>query len=149
MTGGDENRLWSRFHEVDGCWVWQGATQAPGYGRISWGGVYWYTHRLAWRLVHGPIPEGMFVCHTCDNPPCIRPAHLFLGSPKDNIADASGKGRMHPGESHGMARLTVPQVHAIRARLADGHRPVDIAPDFGIHPNTVHNIKHGRAWRHV
>lgn len=81
-----------------GCFEWQGARMAiingrQGYGRLRVDGVERYAHRYAWESVNGPIPEGMFVCHACDNPPCINPAHLFLGTQADNNRDRIAKGR--------------------------------------------------------
>lgn len=93
-----EKRLWARVvksPETDGCWVWMGAVCGKGYGVI---GVekqrMEMTHRVSWRIHRGEIPDGMDVLHTCDNPPCMRPDHLFLGTQLDNMRDASKKGRL-------------------------------------------------------
>lgn len=93
------DRFWARVDICgeDECWEWQGA-KSPGshnYGKLSaWGEqASIYAHRVVWELENGQIPEGMFVCHTCDNPPCCNPDHLFLGTPKDNVQDAISKGR--------------------------------------------------------
>jgi HNH endonuclease len=91
-----------------GCLEWTGYTNPKGYGQIQAGGRLRLTHRLAWELVHGPIPEGMFVCHHCDNPPCAQTeptegypeGHLFLGTNDENMADMVAKGRGH-GRYHG------------------------------------------------
>ena len=79
----------------DGCWIWQGAKRAKKYGHLRVQGKQPAAHRLSYRLLAGPVPDGMLVCHHCDTPLCVRPSHLFLGSPKDNSQDASEKGRIN------------------------------------------------------
>lgn len=91
-------KFWARVDKTPGlgpegtCWQW---TKGPknGYGQVWWGGRLQLVHRVCWELSYGPIPEGMLVCHRCDNPPCVRPSHLFLGTHGDNARDAWAKGR--------------------------------------------------------
>lgn len=85
--------FWKHFDEVDGCWVWRGGKNKQGQGVVRHDGKNWVTSRLAWTLTNGPIPDGMFICHKCDNPPCINPDHLFAGTPSDNMFDKYRKGR--------------------------------------------------------
>ena len=81
----------------DECWGWYGRSQR-GYGRFRFGGLTQRTHRLAWAFAHGPVPEGMCVCHHCDNPRCCNPKHLFIGTSADNNADKVAKGRQSRGK---------------------------------------------------
>lgn len=86
--------FWDRVLIGDGCWEWQGAKGTFGYGAVNvWPRRQMTAHRRAWELWHGPIPEGAHVLHRCDNPPCVRPDHLFLGAPADNVDDMIAKGR--------------------------------------------------------
>lgn len=89
--------FWSKIEKTeDGCWIWKGASGGrQGYGSFSYKGKAYRAHRLAWSLENGPIPEGHFICHRCDNPPCVNPAHLFAGTALDNVRDMWEKGRAH------------------------------------------------------
>lgn len=80
----------------DGCWLWQGRLDADGYGRMKYDGKYYRAHRLSYELTYGQPPDSLYVCHTCDNPRCVRPDHLWLGTAKDNFDDSYAKGRSTP-----------------------------------------------------
>ena len=97
------SRFWSRVIKTDTCWIWDSARTAAGYGDFTLEGQVRTAHRYSWELAHGPIPEGMFICHHCDNPPCVRPDHLFLGTHQDNMDDAKAKRNMKTkqGGNHG------------------------------------------------
>jgi hypothetical protein len=95
-TSKNLSRFWSKVDKSggdDACWTWTASCNQHGYGRIKWRNKLVQSHRLAWQLKHGDIPEGLFVCHHCDNPKCCNPKHLFLGTNKDNQADMHRKGR--------------------------------------------------------
>lgn len=153
MTYGSlAERLWARVDKSGECWTWQGHRTAAGYGQIGRGlaadGLA-YTHRVAYELSHGPIPSEMLVCHRCDNPPCVRPTHLFVGTPGDNVRDASAKGRLRAlkGEAHPSCRLTWGQVREIRTLRANGVPAVDIAHRFGVSIQHVGDIVRFRKRR--
>jgi hypothetical protein len=98
------DRFWARVDRTttpDGCWPWTGGAGGFGYGRLRLGKKKVMTHRVAWELTNGPIPEGILVLHDCDNPPCCRPDHLFLGDHAANVADRHAKGRTAMGDRHG------------------------------------------------
>lgn len=143
--------FWEKVDKSGECWVWTAAINASGYGafassRRRRGG---HAHRFAWELTYGPIPNGLWVLHKCDNRPCVRPDHLFLGTVQDNNADAVRKGRALRGSRQNNALLTEAAVSVIRARLARGEQQKVIAADFGVSEATICSINIGRSWRHV
>lgn len=110
-------------------------------------------HRVCWQIHNGAIPEGLFVCHRCDNPICVNPAHLFLGSASDNMRDMSAKGRgkanRQNGEANHAAKLREADVIAIRQMAARGDRIVDIADRYGVSRRAIGMVVSGRNWAHV
>lgn len=87
------DRFWSKIKKTDGCWIWTGSKNGLGYGRIEHHGIKYATHRFSYQMKYGPIPNGLWVLHHCDNPPCVNPKHLFTGTPRDNTQDMISKGR--------------------------------------------------------
>lgn len=131
-----------------GCWLWTEALFSEnGYGafyrkrREKIG-----AHRFAWILANGPIPDGMEVCHKCDVPSCVNPAHLFLGSAFDNAADKVAKDRQSKGSRHGMAILTELNIPDIRS---DNRSLPEIARDYGVTLYAIWRVKHRKTWKHV
>lgn len=144
-------RFWRRVDQAGECWPWTGSKTPDGYGTVRWAGDKLYSHRLAYELTHGEIPAGMFVCHRCDNPPCVRPDHLFLGTPADNIADRHQKGRtvttVRFGEDCAVAKLRASDVVAMREAHAGGVSLAALSRRYGVHHNTVQGIVAGKSWR--
>lgn len=120
----------------DECWPWRGTiNRTTGYGQWWHDGRAMRAHRAAYERVHGPIPDGLIVCHRCDNPPCCNPAHLFLGTQADNQRDKKNKGRTSRGERNGGGgKLTENDVREIRRLAANGERYIVIASQFGVTP---------------
>jgi hypothetical protein len=136
------------------CLVWAAGGFKSGYGAVQIRGRKWATHRLAWTLANGHIPEGMCVCHRCDNRRCCRTEHLFLGTIADNNRDMWSKGRgkhaVMPGERHPACRLSEENVRDIRAELASGRHGTGarLSRRYGVSEAMISNIKHGKAWTH-
>ena len=128
------------------CWLWTGARTRKAYGHMKVGSRYERAHRLMYGLAFGPIPDGLFVLHRCDNPPCVNPLHLFLGTNRLNMADASAKGRIRRGTKHHNVRLTESEVWQIRKLLAEGVPHAAIADRFSVHRGTVTSINMGENW---
>lgn len=145
--------FWGRVQKSDGCWEWQGRRDHGGYGRFDVGprgaNKPLLAHRISWEMANGPIADGLHVCHKCDNPPCVNPAHLFLGTNADNVADAVRKRRHTFGETKHFAKLTEADVLSIRARRASGEELQHIANDHGVTASTVSNIALRKSWRHL
>lgn len=137
--------------ELGPCWVWTASRKKFGYGRFVIRGRQWIASRVSWEITFGPIPAGRHVLHRCDNPPCIRPAHLFLGTNADNIADREAKGRTKTvrGSESGMAKLTEGQVARIKERYTNGATIPELARDYAVSGGLVGMIIAGRIWQHV
>lgn len=133
--------------EADDCWEW---TMSKGkkerYGRVWFEGRKHKAHRIAYQLYIGEIPEGMCVCHHCDNPSCVNPKHLFLGTRKDNMKDCANKGRIRcpRGEHHPRAKLTAADVVEIRTSTVSSRT---LAPEYGITSAAIRNIRRGIVWK--
>jgi endogenous inhibitor of DNA gyrase (YacG/DUF329 family) len=151
-------RAIDRFHQnlphrpVDGCWLWQGLRNKEGYGRFYGYGRYHHAHRYAYEHFVGPIPDGLILRHTCDNPPCCNPAHLIPGTDRENTRDKMERGRfvLVLGADHPNAKLTEADVRQIRELIAErSFTYQQIAAHFGVSDSLIDAIRSGRAWRHV
>lgn len=141
--------LLSRSAPQGECRVWQGARTGRGYGTIAHNGRSVGTHRLAYELWRGPIPDGLHVCHSCDVRACINPDHLWLGTHVDNMRDRGVKGRcVTPrGESHPSAKMSRAVVGEIRRRAAAGERQKSIATKMGFTLSSVGRVVRGETWK--
>lgn len=146
--------FWSKVQKTPACWLWQATRRPAGYGTYYINRYPALAHRVAWELTYGPIPKGLHVCHSCDNPPCVRPEHLFLGSQTANLRDAHGKGRLVktglPGDSNPAARLSTEDVLEIRRLAAAG--PVnkkELGRRFGVSHTTIRGVIERKTWKHI
>lgn len=142
---------WTVQSDEDSCWIWVGTTDIRGYGLIVVHPGIYKAHRLSWTAYHGPIPEGKYVCHTCDNRSCVNPDHLFIGSQADNMADMVKKGRAGrlAGEKNGRSRLTEDQAREILRLRKEGVSLRRVATMFGIGKTTVRHITNGTTWGYL
>jgi hypothetical protein len=150
------DRFWGKVEKGPGCWLWTGAKNERGYGSLRVSGATKKATHVAWYLEHGQWPVlGVFACHQCDNPGCVKPSHLFLGSALDNNRDRHRKGRTVSnldttsrarGEHTGGAKLTEENVREIRRTAESG---VSLARRFGVSPVTISKARRGLKWRHV
>lgn len=135
-----------RRRAEDQCWFWTGSKHRFGYGFIGVRGKVVTAHRVAWTLANGPIPEGLHILHSCDNPDCCNPAHLRAGTNADNVSDMVARKRQTRGSKHPMAKLTGPMARAI---VKDARPFKVIANEYGITAETVSAVKCGEVWGHV
>lgn len=143
------SRLWARVRKMDnGCWEWTGRLARGGYGLIRRDncGPYVGVHRVSWELAHGSINDGLFVCHRCDNPPCVRPEHLFLGTHRDNMRDCFEKGR-HPAAWHLLTKEQVADVRRTYRKNVVGFGQRALAKRLGCSPSTIQKIVENKTWR--
>lgn len=144
-----EQRFWEKVSKTDGCWEWTGSLNNQGYGQIRIDGKSLLAHRVSWGMAFGPIPDGLLVLHRCDNPPCIRPDHLFLGTFADNSHDMIQKGRqvIRVGEDCVSASLTYRDVATIRELASTGLSSRKLAKQFGVSHTTILDIVRGNRYK--
>jgi hypothetical protein len=167
----EAKQFWAHVKRTASCWLWLKCKDSHGYGLTSaGGGKHIRAHRRSWMLAHGEIPRGMFVLHRCDNPACVNPKHLFLGTHGDNMRDMYAKGRalsqtrperlcrgdrhwtrarpekLFRGEAHQNAKVTFDVAFEIRGARADGATLKTIADRYGLGVSTVHRIATNQTW---
>ena len=135
----------------DLCWQWRGAKDAKGYGLFRTSGAAVRAHRFAAAMFNGEPPPSTHACHTCDNPSCVNPRHLFWGTARENVADCITKGRrmVVRGGKHGNAKLSDADVREIRLRCANGEQQRSVARAFGVTQHTIWSINAKQTWGHV
>ena len=147
IMGSEEANQWRLLKGLErycDCKIWMGYCNPAGYGEINIRGNAVLTHRYAWEVRYGPIPDGMEVCHHCDNPPCCEPSHLFIGPHEKNLADMAWK------ERSGVAKLTVDTARQIRERYSVGNVSlVELAIEHGVSKRTVLDTVKGKKWLHA
>jgi hypothetical protein len=136
-----------------GCVVWAGTKSKRGYGQFSLKNKNWQAHRFAYLAFVGPIPKGHSVCHRCDNPACVNPAHLFAGTHRENMLDmwAKGRGKAEPlvGSACKGAKLTEEKVREMRRRAGAGEGITALAREYGVSLHTAQLAVRGKTWAHV
>ena len=151
---GARKKSWIFWEGVDiqgptQCWQWLGYTAPNGYGDVTFKSRKWKVHRVSYHLCCGAIPVGMFVCHKCDNPSCVNPNHLFLGTCADNLADMVAKGRSRVGIRHHNAKVTPRQIAEIRAAPQVVGIVRDLAIKFGLSHQQISKIRSHTRWKHL
>ncbi len=143
------DRFWNKVDKSGDCWLWTGAIDSCGYGRFMLGGTNCHANRVCWELVNSKIPDGLCVCHHCDNPPCVNPDHLFLGTRQDNSTDMVQKGR---SSSHacGTNNPKVKIDERIATLIFLSKSPVKtLAREYDLSLSTIYRIKNKQYWRHI
>lgn len=139
------------FEPMSGCWLWNAGTTADGYGKFWMNGKTRVAHRVSWEFHHQQIPKQLFVLHRCDTPPCVNPAHLFLGTKADNVSDMWRKGRARSvhGTFCNFSKLTDSDISIIRKRRQSGELHRSLATAFGCTQSNISQIVNKITWRHI
>lgn len=146
------NRFWGKVQIKgnDECWPWTAGKYPKGYGKFKRNGSAQVASRVAWELHNNALLGDRFACHTCHNPSCCNPNHIYAGDAQTNAADAKRAKRNHiessPGEANPRSKLKAEQVKAIRKRISGGESNYDIAKDYPVDSSTISAIRHNRIW---
>ncbi len=154
VKGSALSRFWQQVCKTESCWLWTGHTKSRGKGLIWVDGKPVYASRFSYQQFVGEIPKGMYVCHSCDNPVCVNPDHLFVGTQDDNMKDMKLKGRSnHPiGSMNGRAKVTEDDVRFIRKNYKPRHPEYGqkaLALRFGMTTGAIQEILYRNKWTHV
>jgi len=150
-----EQRFWKKVDKrgPDECWGWRGYKTPLGYGQFqNFGGKgHTYAHRISYKIAHGHIQQDMIVRHSCDNPGCVNPAHLLLGTHKDNTMDMIERKRNLScvGENNNLAKLSAEKVIEIRKRFSGGEKNKFLAKEYGVSISTISSVCHKQTWKHI
>jgi hypothetical protein len=155
-----EERFWEKVDKgngADSCWIWTAYTNKGGYGCFGVTPInIVLAHRYSYILCNGDIPQGLCVLHRCDTPPCVNPAHLFLGTDQDNVIDMLNKGRYvgfmncdFKGEFNPSSKLSNADIVNIKRLMDKGHKGIEIAKLFNVSTSIISSIKTGIAWKHL
>lgn len=158
-------RFWDKVKKGDSCWEWQAAQDGFGYGRFGFRGCNQRAHRVSWILHFGSVPIGLCVLHKCDNPRCVNPEHLYLGTKKDNARDRERRERgnhasgsrhgchthlgMRRGSRNGRAKLDPKKVRSIRKKYEGGVRKIDLARLYDVSDAVINSVVQRKSWSHV
>jgi hypothetical protein len=157
FTEKDIQRFWAKVDKSggdDACWLWQGSKNRQGYGSFGFRAKILRSHRASWLITHGDIPQDMCVCHRCDNPSCVNPSHLFLGTRSENVLDMynKGRGRIYTpsGEKHWNAKLTKENVLEIRRvykkRVITAKMLAEL---YGVNESVIQRIISRDLWKDI
>lgn len=152
------DRFWEKVdvRGPDDCWEWTGSLNNKGYSQIRIGGGLSLGHRVSYEIHNGPIPEGLHVLHSCDNPGCVNPVHLHLGTHQDNMREMVLRGRSNggskcdnSGEKHGGSKLGNDDIREIRRLRVDGISQRELSAVYGVAESTISQIVNRKRWRHI
>lgn len=154
VSDSDKLRFWAKVIRFDGgaCWGWRGSVGPNGYAHISIHQKNRLAHRVSYVIHNGELPSNRLVCHHCDNPTCTNPAHLFLGTYRDNTRDSQTKGRFHKarGQAHGRAQFTEAQIAQMRSDWVPLVFTLKmVAAKHGVSINTLKDIIYRKTWKHI
>lgn len=149
LRDSDVDRFWTYVNKSKTCWLWTGGKSSRGYGFFWLKTKSTSAHRVSFFLAHGTLPASLDVLHRCDVPLCVNPAHLFLGTQRDNGRDMAEKGRSLFGEKHNQAKLTELEVVEIRRKRANGFALKELADEFCVTGTLISYICNRKIWRHI
>lgn len=149
----DEERFLSNTKKTDSCWLWLGATNSKGYGRVGMKGKVVGAHRYSYEIHKESIPDGLHVLHACDVRHCVNPSHLFLGTNKENVNDRVRKNRgantLGFGEGHKNSKLSDKDASDIRLMLSRGYTGYQLAKKYSVNCQNIYNIRDRKIWKHL